>query len=163
LLLGAYFEKDAAIEAAKVFFDKKKTEDNVTDNTDMTDTIGERGDILSCEFDDSYYYIAMDAFVLNDDFVEEEVPFRGDTGIYQQLSIHDFKEVECKRQCIECKVEKSVKFYCKVRVEETRRRPSLRRMPAKNDKNLLELQCRKEIRMLFARRVVQPGEWPDLY
>lgn len=69
-LLGVFFDKSLAIQAAKARFAEKNKgdDDEITDNTT---TIGDRGDLLSL-FSESFlsYSIAMDTLVLDKDYEE---------------------------------------------------------------------------------------------
>jgi hypothetical protein len=121
-LLGVFREKDAAIATAKIRFETEKQwfqnrfkDGDFIDSTDNTETIGEqRGELLSFIFDDGNgynysEYVAMDVFVLDSAFSEEEV-FNDE--VYWQPDICDFEEIEFKKQCSACKVENSADFYC---------------------------------------------------
>jgi hypothetical protein len=70
----------SAIEAGRVCCDKEKKHSQnrfgITGSTDNTDGVGEPSEILSFEFDGCFNeHFAMDALVLDNDFVEKQVPF----------------------------------------------------------------------------------------
>jgi hypothetical protein len=142
-LVGVFFEneKDIAMSVAKECFDRQVVKQFILDGTitDNTKTIGERGAVISYDGVPSYG-IAMDTFVLDEDYVappvvddkeeeydeetEEEqeiVPKAGDelnfgqrsSGVYIGPAMHfcDHKYLQ-KKKCSVCKVEQGIVWYC---------------------------------------------------
>lgn len=156
-MIGTFEPVHGVIGQQDLSSDVILTKDSPSKRIDTTDTIGERGRVLSVlSFDGGCgsYGIAMDTFVL-DEYLNEELRLEDDSsgmdlgltgsGLYMHPQIEGYELIDHKKTCSICKEEKSDSYYSPSDWKEGEgRRLCLLSLLEGNDQAVFDVQATKE-------------------